>query len=175
MGEESLSQEDSRAPVLPRERRIGVIGGSRIDGSAEPFCRQLGERLTRYANVIIVSGGTKGRLVQNQMQTFTPSAVWYTVDGFRHALESKGANIKDRIETRIPEERRPDYVTFEEGTIIKTREATPQARRFALVSSVDVLVSIEGDAGTEQMLDLALALKRPTLPIPNWGGASKRC
>jgi predicted Rossmann-fold nucleotide-binding protein len=52
--------EDSGASLLPRARRIGVIGGSRIEDTAQLFCCKLGEKLAENANVIVVTGGTKG-------------------------------------------------------------------------------------------------------------------
>jgi hypothetical protein len=91
------------------------------------------------------------------------------------AQEGMAAKIEDRLETLLPEEPRDGYEVFKEGKIIPVPGSSPQRRRFALVRSVDVIVSVGGCTGTEQMLDLALALRCPTLPIPLFGGASKRC
>ena len=43
---------------------------------------------------------------------------------------------------------------------------SPQARRFHMVAAADVIVSIEGGRGTGSVIELALALERPILPLP---------
>jgi len=43
---------------------------------------------------------------------------------------------------------------------------TPQSRRFSMVHSADVVISIEGGGGTNSAIDVALAIERPVLPLP---------
>ena len=88
--------------------------------------------------------------------------------------------VRSRIETMLPDEENRtkdrDKVVekFEEGLTVVYPHSTPQARRFRFVSSVDVLVAIGGDTGTEQNLLLAFALGVPTLPVPQFAGAKTR-
>ncbi len=41
-----------------------------------------------------------------------------------------------------------------------------------MVQSADVVITIEGEHGTRSVLDVALAIERPILPLPFGGGAS---
>ncbi len=43
---------------------------------------------------------------------------------------------------------------------------------FKLVYSVDTLVALEGAKGTREIIDLALALEKPVLPLPFTGGVA---
>src|SRR5207244_1165211 len=49
-----------------------------------------------------------------------------------------------------------------------------QSRRFRMVHSADVVISIEGETGTRSVLDVALAIERPILPLPFGNGISAK-
>ena len=109
----------------------------------------------------MVSGGCKQRKGNNYS-----SADWHAMVGARKRLGELGIDERDRIETFLPGDDDNEIVKFRAGKIINVPDATPQARRFEMISGIDVLVAVAGDHGTRQNLDLALALKRPALPLP---------
>ena len=60
------------------------------------------------------------------------------------------------------------------GRVVELQGKGLQARRFAFVRSSDALVTVEGRRGTKEIIDLALALEKPILPLPIAGGSSRR-
>jgi hypothetical protein len=81
---------------------------------------------------------------------------------------------EDRIETFLPDAVE-DWNTlrrFREGRIRILQQRTAQARRFSMVYSADVTIAVEGDTATRSILDAAVAIERPVLPVPCGGGAS---
>jgi hypothetical protein len=89
-------------------------------------------------------------------------------------LQSRGVAAQDRIETVLPdlEQDRRSLFRFKEGRIRILEKRNAQARRFSIVYSADVIASLEGEQGTRSVLDLALAIERPVLPLPFGGRAS---
>ncbi len=154
-------QTVSQNPAL-RSRRIGVCGGASIDERAAHFCEALGAALAQHTEAVIVSGGCKKR------DGPSLSADWHIVQGVKKQLKPEEVSL--RIETLLPGDDVKKIEKFSEGKTIRLTNRSPQARRFALASTVDVLVAVAGGGGTRQYLDLALALGHPILPVPFCGG-----
>jgi hypothetical protein len=62
---------------------------------------------------------------------------------------------------------------FLKGWVLTLRNRTAQSRRFFMVNSADVMISVEGKHGTRSVLDLGAALEKPTLPLPFGSGISR--
>jgi hypothetical protein len=151
------------------QRRVGICGGASIPREPAAFCERLGAHLADRADgPILVSGGCKQRKGSESL-----SADWHTIDGARRRLRELAVDEETRIETFLPGEDDSGIEKFEAGKTIRLPNATPQARRFRMISEVDVLVGVAGGRGTTQNLDLALALDCPTLPLPMFGGAAE--
>jgi len=96
--------------------------------------------------------------------------------GARESLRSDRISLDRKIETLLPdpshEPSKSIPIRFSEGTVITLKGRSLQSRRFKLVGSVDTLVAIEGAKGTREIIDLALALEKPMLPLPFTGGVA---
>lgn len=161
---------DQYHPAI-RPRRIGLCGGTVILPENADFAEMLGIELASEEGVILVSGGFKC-FDQN---TSSQSADWSFVNGASNWLQSQKLVVDKHIETLLPA---PKYenigaIRFKEGRIISLEGRSLQARRFKLVGATDTLVAIEGKKGTREIIDLALALDKPILPLPFTNGIAK--
>jgi predicted Rossmann-fold nucleotide-binding protein len=147
-----------------RARRVGAVGGSRITALNATFCELLGEQLAREEGLVIVTGGRQG--------ADAPAADACIIEGARRYLHEKGIAEDSRLETLIPKGESTGL--FRAGRIHEVKNVTRQSRRFALVRYADVLVTIEGEHGTPEMVDLALEFEKPVLPLPFTGGKSEK-
>lgn len=150
--------------------RIVIYGGTNLPPEHVQFVRCLTRNLIPFHDVILVSGGFK---------CFREHPEWISVD--LAVLEEAQQCIKPesfslRFETWLPAEQldRPtDQVErFAAGQVHKI-PGTDQARRFNLVTAADGLVTIRGEGNTRAVLELALALDKPALPMAFTGGDSR--
>jgi len=153
-----------------RPRRIGLCGGTRIRPENALFAENLGSELAVEEGLVLVTGGFK--CFVNDADR--PSADWSFIKGTCEWLRMRGHAVEKRIETLLPDpvKEPPDIVRFKEGIIVNLQGRSLQARRFRLVGSVDTLVAVEGSNGTKEIIDLALALEKPILPLPFTCGAA---
>lgn len=157
-------------PVF-RPLRLFVSGGSRLSANAALLWRELGQSLAAEDSLVLITGGLQGLKDPADALTADRSIV----DGFQHGLLLQGNNKRNRIETFLPD---PDLdwselKRFEAGLVRVLTNRSAQARRFRMVHSADVIISIEGKTGTGSVLDVALAIERPILPLPFGGGVSQ--
>ncbi len=157
---------------LIRPRRLFVSGGSRLSPNAALLWRELGALLAREDGLVVITGGLAGRADD-------PAAVTadrMIIDGMLPVLHSRGVAPEERIETFLPDSEQDwsKAARFTEGRIRMLAKRNPQSRRFSMVTSADVVVTVEGEKGTQSVLDVALAIERPVLPLPFAGGASQK-
>lgn len=154
-----------------RRRRLFVSGASRMSTNGAVLWRELGSLLAQDDGLVVVTGGLAARTDDPKALT----ADRMIVDGMLPVLHSRGIPAEDHIETVLPDAQQDwrKLVRFKEGRIRVLKKRNPQSRRFSMVYSADVVVSVEGDQGTRSVLDVALAIERPVLPLPFGGGASK--
>lgn len=159
-------------PIHPvvRTRRIGLCGGTRITTENAAFAEALGAELVMEQGMVLVTGGFKCFAYSPE----TPSGDWSFVAGARERLRGEHISTDRKIETLLPDPNNepPRTVRFSEGTVITLKGRSLQSRRFKIVGSVDTLVAIEGARGTREIIDLALALEKPVLPLPFTGGVA---
>jgi hypothetical protein len=153
-----------------RQRRIFVSGASRLSPNAAKLWRELGSLLAKENGVIVITGGLAHRADDPSALT----ADRMIVDGMLPVLKARGDVSEDHIETVLPD---PSHdwnklIRFKEGRIRELEKRNAQSRRFSMVHSCDVVISVEGEHGTRSVLDAALAIERPILPLPFGGGAS---
>ncbi|MFN0205873.1 MAG: hypothetical protein ACKVS6_06120 [Planctomycetota bacterium] len=156
---------------LIRTRRIAVCGGTRINLTNAIFAEALGKQLAAEEGLMLVTGGFKCFTLDPEI----PSGDWSFVSGAREYLRSIGLTTERKIETLLPDPTHEParVVRFREGTVIILKGRSLQSRRFKLVGSVDTLVAIEGAKGTREIIDLALALEKPILPLPFTEGVAR--
>ena len=156
-----------------RPPRLLVTGGSSISLKAAQLWRELGRLLAGEDGLVVITGGLEAR---------ADSQGWFAADladveGFVVGLREQGITADDRVETFLPDpkwdwSKLNKLKRFEIGRVRVFKDMTAQARRFRMVQESDVVISIEGDRGTRSILDVALAIERPTLPLPFGGGKS---
>lgn len=154
-----------------RPRRLFVSGGSRLSANAAKLWRELGQLLAVEDGLIVITGGLAGRAKDPE----TPTADRMIIEGMLPILKSRGIPSENHIETVLPDSAQDTnkLIRFKEGHIRQLEKRNPQSRRFTMVRTADVVVSIEGEQGTKSVLDMALAIERPVLPLPFGEGASR--
>jgi predicted Rossmann-fold nucleotide-binding protein len=153
-----------------RPRRLFVSGGSKLSPNAAHLWQELGALLAAEDGLIVVTGGLKQRADSPK----TVPSDWAIVKGMLGALKRRRANSANHIETMLPDRSRDwrKLQRFRKGRVQILPKRTAQSRRFSMVSSSDVVISIEGEEGTRSVLDMALAIEKPILPLPFGDGVS---
>jgi hypothetical protein len=147
---------------LSRARRIGICGSFKAtDSYNKIFCHHLGAALAKQG-VTLVTAGAISRKPSIQM---VDGAV---IEGAKKVLDSSDKQLES-IETVLSE---ADKDHFEVGKVNRVRGKTKEARRFRMVSSLDGFIGVGGRDGALQQLTLALAIEKPILPVPCFGGTS---
>ncbi len=153
-----------------RPRRVGISAGSLLAPANVRFCEALGRELAGEDGLVLVTGGLKHLATHPDR----PAGEWLVIKAALERLRADGVSAEARVETLLPDPDSADFVRFHEGAVRVMRNRSRQARRFALVHAADALLSVEGQAGVTQMLDLALGTEKPCLPLPCTGGASRQ-
>lgn len=149
--------------------RIAIYGGTNLSDELVQFVRRITRVLLGFNDVVILSGG---------FECFEKYPDWISVDRAVLLEAEKRLPPKqfaERFETWVPAVAldRHSVKRFKKGTI-RELSGTAQARRFKLVSATDALVTIVGVRQTRSVLELALAVEKPTLPVAFTGGDSQR-
>jgi len=112
---------------------------------------------------VLVTGGFEG-----YEESPESSTDWHVVAGFLATGWPDGA---DRIETLLPDPKHDqrNIRRFHRGAVTTLHGRGSQARRFATVDYVDAFATVNADNATQQMVELALALGKPVLPLPFTG------
>jgi hypothetical protein len=131
-------------------------------------------------NAIIVTGGFL-RKDENERRNATSTDV-AALNGARRYADEKKKDLKQCFEAWIPEPnldgRREDEgvkrMGEELGITVRTMMGrTAMGRRLAMVADVDAVVTISGKRHTETVIEQALELGVPVLPVPDAGGDSR--
>lgn len=150
-------------------RHVALVGGSKGTPNLLRLARALGLAFAAHKEVILVTGGAKERTWDRTGQHWHCTD-WAAVEGFRAGLEDQGLLRfeQQRIETLLPDPGAgaSSITRFTAGKVVQQQGKGAQARRFAMVELASVVVSLGGSAGTGQMMELALAIQRPLLPLP---------
>jgi hypothetical protein len=152
---------------MPSHRYILVAGSHELEDlhTNGPIAKEIGSKIVSFENWKLLNGGAKG--------TKENSAVDYLAcQSAREKLLQRRKNISDRIVTLYPYGVISDPNLHDIGEIIRAGK-TRASRRYRLVAKADAVITIAGDSGTKQIIDLAMALEKPVLPIPCTGGSSK--
>ena len=157
--------------------RVCIYEGTNLGGTPTGVISKLAYSILRSMPAVIVTGGF---LHSNEK----PDAVSTDADalrGHRKYAEQHALDRKECFEAWIPEpslDSRPDVsgaVRMTEQQGIRTRVMTgktPLGCRLAMVAGVDIVVTISGKRHTEVVVEQALELGLPVLPIPDTGGDS---
>lgn len=154
-----------------RPRRLFVSGSSRLTPNAALLWQKLGSLLAAENGLLVITGGLDRRGSEPSALT----ADRMIVNGMLPVLRARGVSPDEHIETFLPDSQHDwnELIRFKEGRIRMLKNRNAQSRRFSMVHYADVVVSVEGDHGTRSVLDVALAIERPVLPLPFGDGASQ--
>jgi predicted Rossmann-fold nucleotide-binding protein len=157
-------------PII-RARRLFVSGGSRLTANAALLWQKLGRLLAEENGLIVLTGGLENRMDNPAAQ----AADYMVINGMLSVLSRRGVPPEEHIETYLPDSLHDwnRVKRFNAGRIHVLTKRNAQSRRFSMVQSADVVISIEGERGTRSVLDVALAIDRPILPLPFGGGVSR--
>jgi len=162
-----------------RPVRVCVYGGTDLKGAPPGFVSALSYEILDSMEAVIVTGG----FLHSNESPGAKSTDSAALDGARLYAEKRGKNLRDCFEAWIPEptlDLRPDVrgaVRMSEGDGVTVRVMsgrTPLGRRLAMVAGVDIVITISGRQHTEVVVEQALELGVPVLPIPDAGGDSER-
>jgi hypothetical protein len=162
------TEDEIAEPENPfMKTRIAIYGGTNLSEESVRFVRRVTADLLGLSDVVILSGG---------FECFENHPDWTSVD--RAVLREAEKRLPPkqfakRFETWVPALDRHSVKRFKKGTIHEL-SGTAQARRFKLVSAADALVTIVGEGNTRSVLELALAVEKPALPVAFTGGDSQR-
>ena len=156
--------------------RIAIYGGTELSAPVQRLVSKLVTHLlTAYPNVVIVSGGFD----KWDENAHPERRDWVSVDrAVRESVLAFAAGdaslVAARLETWIPERDhdRADVRRFVEGARYFAGKSH-QARRFHLVTRADAIVTIMGEGNTATVIELALEVNRPLLPVGCTGGDSQ--
>lgn len=164
--------------MTSRRVRICIYGGTDLQGMPKEFISALACRILESMPAVIVTGGFKHSNKEPQATSTDVAAL----EGARMYASSHDTALRDCFEAWIPEpnlDSRPDVrgavrMREEDGITVRVmRGRTPLGRRLTMVAGVDMVVTISGKQHTEVVVEQALDLGIPVLPIPDAGGDSK--
>ncbi|WP_221391706.1 hypothetical protein [Dyadobacter sp. NIV53] len=146
--------------------RIAVYGGTDLLPEIVDFVENLTKSLLNDDEVILVSGG---------FDHYKKHPERMSVD--KVVMQTAKKLLKDtfnqRFETWLPKKYdRTKVERFKEGKVIEIL-GTSQIRRNKLVQNVDAIITIQGEDHTRNVIELALALNKPVLPLAFTGGQSE--
>ncbi len=162
-----------------RKPRVCIYGGTALPEPAPAFVTELACTILKKSPSVIVTGG---------FLHFADSADALSTDlaalkGARKHARAAGVSLRDCFEAWLPEphldrnrERGGVARMSEEEhgiTVRKMGQKSPLGRRLAMVHDVDVVVTIGGKRHTNEVLEQAMELNVPALPLAFAGGDSR--
>jgi hypothetical protein len=144
----------------PPKTLIALYGGTQLTEANVVFVGDLVNAFLAEPDVVLVTGGFLRDLSDTQQHTSVDVA---TRDAVKRALCNK-SDIDERLQRWSSQIPRPGVERFTEGTG-RLLPGSDRARRFQLVQGVHGIVTISGSGQTSTVIEVALAIGRPVLPI----------
>jgi hypothetical protein len=170
----------SNREIAIRDLKVCIYGGRELGKTPAKFIDTLAYQILERMPAVIVTGGFLRWTGQPAESVTTDTAAW---NGARRWASEHKVNLNECFEAWIPEPELdirddvPGLVRMSEkdGVAIQVMKGrTPLGRRLALAAGVDIVVTISGERHTEVVVEQALELGRPVLPIPDAGGDSEK-
>lgn len=156
------------------EQRILIAGSKKLDASDKnvkqkmELAKAIGAGIVSIDNWILLNGGAWKHVDERES-----SAVDYlAADAADDKMKKSKMSSTNRILTIHPLEPTEPQLLHRIGEVIPTPRATQALRRFDLVAKADAIITIDGGKGTKDIIELAMALEKPVLPIPCTDGSS---
>ena len=161
-----------------RNVRVCIYGGTDLQGTPTGFISALAYQILGSMPAVIVTGG----FLHSNKRPKAISTDAAALQGARRYAAEHRTDLKACYEAWIPEpslDSRPDVkgavrMTKKDGIALRVMTGrTPLGRRLAMVAGVDMVVTISGKQHTEVVVEQALELGLPVLPVPDAGGDSR--
>ena len=161
-----------------RNIRVCIYGGTDLEGMPTEFISALAYQILDSMQAVIVTGGF---LHSNEKPAATSTDA-AALKGARRYAEKHQIDLRNCYEAWIPEPGLDDRhdvggavrMTKDDGITVRVMTGrTPLGRRLAMVAGVHIVITISGRTHTEVVVEQALELGIPVLPIPDAGGDSK--
>lgn len=155
--------------------RILIYGGTELSAAESFFIVSLTYTLLTRIDAVIVTGGF---LYSENLPGAVSTDFCVLQGALKYAAEQK-IEVKDCLETWLPDReaendpQKKRAERFSEGTVKELKGQSAQARRFSMVRGVDVLLTVKGRKHTAMILDFALTINKPALPLAFTGGDSR--
>jgi hypothetical protein len=159
--------------------RICIYGGTDLQGVPTKFVAALAYQILQsFEKGVIVTGG----FLRSHGQPDATSTDAAALNGARRYANERNIDLRECYQAWIPDPKldsRPDVkgavrMSAEDGVTVRTMSGlTPLGRRLAMVADVQMVVTISGRQHTEVVVEQALELGVPVLPIPDAGGDSE--
>ena len=158
--------------------RILIYGGTSLEPPQQALVASVVRRLLDHPDVVILTGGFR----EWNRDTHPERREWVSVDRVVRettvqVLRDAGDNnvLSNRLETWLGDDHldRKDVLRYADGARFLGGRSD-QARRFKLVTMADAVLTVSGEGNTATVLELAMAIERPTLPVACTGGDSER-
>ena len=160
-----------------RRLRICIYGGTDLHGTPTEFIAELAYQILDSMPALIVTGG----FLHSNKKPMAISTDVAALRGAQRYAAEHARDLKDCFEAWIPEpslDNRQDVggavrMSASDGIAVRVMTGrTALGRRLAMVRDVDLVVTISGRVHTEVVVEHALELGLPVLPIPDAGGDS---
>jgi hypothetical protein len=163
------------------KRRVLIYGGTELSPDISAFVEALSYSFLQLTDLILVTGGflTSDKVDKNAISTDVS-----ILNGVkRYVDENKNVQVKDRLEVWLPDpelDRKSEKVIrfgldkkIDEGEVTVFARKSAQARRLGMVKGVDAIITIKGKKNTALILELALTINKPALPLSFTEGDSE--
>ena len=159
-----------------RTKRICIYGGTDLTQAEAEFVEELSYQILKQLDAVIVTGGVK---VNYKVPQGTVPADLAALNGARRFALERSEPVPTFFQAWIPDPGKKTRSSIERmtaddigGEPVEMRERSALGRRLAMVREVDLVVTISGKKHTETVLEQALEIGRPALPLPFTGGDS---
>jgi nucleoside 2-deoxyribosyltransferase len=153
-----------------RNKRVLVYGGTLLKRKRARFVSDLTYRLLENKSIRVMTGGFRRSAATRDDLTSTDMAA---LEGVQRFVRDNSTQVDKCLETWLPDPTRDrageQVERFREGKVEVMQGLSAQARRLKLVQLADATVTVSGQVQTALVLELALAMARPALPLPFTG------
>jgi len=162
-----------------RRVRVCIYGGTDLQGTPTEFVAALAYAILDSIPAVIVTGG----FMHSNEKPDAVSTDAAALIGARKYAQDRAVDLRDCYEAWVPEPGLDDRSDVQGAvrmtellgiTVRVMAGRTPLGRRLAMVAGVDMVVTISGRQHTEVVVEQALELGLPVLPIPFAGGDSEK-
>ena len=162
----------SNFTLAKRSPMVAFLGGNFANDCDIHLAKQLGALVAEHTRLRICVSGYKGKMYADNPLSFHPSFGFSVASGAAAVLNKSEQQI--RMITKLSIARQSKADIFEFGEVVEPHGGNEQSRRLSIVSSADVICLAGGRTGTSDYFNFGLALDKPTLPLPFFGGAARK-